>query len=136
VAPFDGDLDDYRQALERGGVTAPGAGAAPASEAAVPTVADAKLRRREEADARRRESARRRPLEQRLAVIERALGVAQSRRAALESRLAAPDIYSDARKAELVALLAERGGLDQEVGRLESEWLEVTEAIDTVGAAA
>ncbi|MCU0870150.1 MAG: ATP-binding cassette domain-containing protein, partial [Burkholderiales bacterium] len=91
VGEFDGDLEDYRQRLERGD---PQPMRDRGGVDAAPTPApDPRTRRREEAEARQRLQAKRRPLEQRLAKIEAQLETSRARRAALESALAAPDIY-------------------------------------------
>ena len=129
VRPFDGDLDDYRTWLESSqavtGEPAQGGG-----------TANRKDQRRLEAEARQRLSAVRKPVEQRVRVVEAELQKAEARLRLLETRLAAPDIYSVAQKAELQQCLLEQAALKRDAGLLETEWLELQEKLEGFAAQA
>ncbi|WP_018232470.1 ATP-binding cassette domain-containing protein [Thioalkalivibrio thiocyanodenitrificans] len=118
VTPFDGDLEDYRQWLARRepatGDAAP-AGAAPESEPR-----DRRARRREAAEARQRLK----PLRDACTRLERRHGELETEMSRIEARLAEPDIYDEANKAELQDLLTRQGTLARELEAVESEWMD------------
>jgi ATP-binding cassette subfamily F protein 3 len=132
VAPFDGDLDDYRdwvldQRRRGDGAASP---APDGDAAAVPT--DRRAQKRAEAAARQKTYAQRKPLADRLARIEREMDRLGAEKRALEDWLAAPDAYVEERKEELKARLARQGDLVWELARLETEWLELSTALDAL----
>ena len=125
VAPFDGDLDDYRDWVlarnRRDAVTdTPSADAAPSRK-------DVK---RAEAQARQRAFERRKPLADRLATIEAEMQALAKRKSGLDDWLASPDAYADDAKSLLVERLAEQGDLAWRLARLEEEWLDVSETLE------
>jgi len=125
VEPFEGDLEDYRAWLRDHRQRH----ATPAREA--PTSGrDRKGERREAA--RRREALQ--PLRQELARLEDALAARQDELQGLESELAEPDLYTPSRKAELQRLMQRQGELRQAIDRLEAQWLEVGERLETAEA--
>ena len=129
VEPFDGDLDDYRAWLERAAAAAGQSAGEGGGEGG-----NRRDQRRQEAQERQRLSALRKPIETRLQAVESALHRAETRLKALESRLADPDIYDMAARAELQACLLEQAGLKRDAEALESEWLELHEKLEAVTA--
>ena len=133
VAPFDGDLDDYRDwvlgARRRAGEMQADALPPPADGAA-----DRKAQKRVEAQSRQRAYALRKPYATKLARIERELEALAAEKTALEAWLASPDAYVEPDKEELRAKLARQVDLAWELARLEAEWLEVSEALEKLDA--
>jgi ATP-binding cassette subfamily F protein 3 len=136
VAPFDGDLDDYREWVltarrrERTeGNERPdeGAAAAPAG--------DRKAQKREEAKERQRLADARKPLLTKQAAIERDMAKYTAEKEALDAWLADEAAYTEAAKEELKQKIARQGEITWQLARLETEWLDVAEALEGVGAA-
>jgi len=121
LRPFDGDLDDYAQWLQQDrsrqgdsvpdGRTTGAGGQAPADL------------RRDRARSRAAASALRQPIEKRIRQIDSLLHGAQSRAAEIDGRLAAPDAYADREMA--TGLGRERARLEDDIHRLEDEWLQL-----------
>jgi len=131
VAPFDGDLDDYRNwVLERArrGTRREDAGAR------IAAAAERRTQRREEAAARQRRSDARKPLLTRQAALEQDLARLGAEKAALDEWLASPDAYAEDAKERLVASLARQGELTWTLARLEAQWLEVAEELERTGS--
>lgn len=128
AAEFDGDLDDYAKWLESTSPTRERAEAPPTES--VPreteTAESRKQRKREEAERRNRLA----PLRAELAKHEKELEKLTAARAKLEEQLAAPDIYSHSAKDRLRDLLAEQTRIVQELAKVETAWLEVTEQLE------
>jgi ATP-binding cassette subfamily F protein 3 len=139
VAPFDGDLDDYRDwvlARERraagaAGSGAPGGGGTGGGQA----IAGRKAQKRAEALARQRSYAQRKPLVERLARIEQEMDDLGAERQVLETRLAAAETYDEANRDALKQALERQGDVTWKLARLEAEWLEVSEALERLAAA-
>ncbi len=115
---FPGDLSDYARWLQ-----APTPGIAAQER---PATGEAALDRKE---LRRIEAAKRqelRPLRLKLEKIEAELQQLQKRAQELEHLLADPQIYSDARKSELLARMQESEHIAQATARHESSWLELS----------
>ena len=128
IALFDGDLDDYRDwvlSLRRRERVEPEAGVAAAP-------VDRKAQKREEAAARQRLADARRPLASRQTAIEREMAGYNREREQLDAWLAAPDAYSETMKDELKAKVARQGEVTWQLARLETEWLELVEALERV----
>jgi ATP-binding cassette subfamily F protein 3 len=123
VALFDGDLDDYRDwvlARSRRPADAVDTGAA----------GNRKAQKRAEAEARQREYARKKPLADRRAKLEREMTALDAERKAIEDWLASPAAYADADKEALKERIARQGDLAWQLARIETEWLEVSEALE------
>ena len=120
VAPFDGDLEDYRRM-----VLTP---AANETESAKPA---ANLRResRRAAAEKRRELG---PLRRRLKDAERAVGDISARKAALDRRVADPATYQGAE--DVAALLREQAVLAAALAEAEARWLAAASAIEEADA--
>ena len=126
LAPFDGDLDDYRDwVLTRARRSASGD--------ATPSP-DRKAQKRSEAEARQKRYAQRQPLAQKLATIESAMDALLARKREVDEWLASEDAYSDANRERMKAALAEQGEFTWQLARLETEWLEVADALQAMDA--
>ena len=131
VQPFDGDLEDYRDWLQRRG-TAARAQAREDARADTPAEPGRKTQRRLQAEARQRLAAQRKPLEERLRRIEADMARAEARLKDIDAQIADPDFYTDAHKETRPALLAEHGELSKAHQALEDDWLQVQEAIEAI----
>jgi ATP-binding cassette subfamily F protein 3 len=121
VAPFDGDLDDYRDwVLNR----------RRAEAAEAPRADDRKARKREEAQARQRLSDVRKPLLARQAALESEMEALAAQREALDAWLASEAAYAEDARDTLKERIAQQGELTWRLARLESEWLENAEALE------
>jgi ATP-binding cassette subfamily F protein 3 len=124
VAPFDGDLDDYRDwvlgAARRERTDMPAAGS------------DRKARKREEAQARQRLADARKPLLARQSALEADMSALTQEKEALDTWLASEAAYDASQRDTLKANVARQGELTWRLARLESEWLENAEALERV----
>jgi ATP-binding cassette subfamily F protein 3 len=135
VAPFDGDLDDYRDwVLERSRKSADGdrEGGQNGGDVAAPN--DRRARKRAEAQARQKSYAQKKPLADKLAKVEREMADLDAERKSIEAWLSSPEAYDEANKEALKSRVARQGDLVWQLARLEAEWLEVTEALDKLVA--
>jgi ATP-binding cassette subfamily F protein 3 len=115
VRPFDGDLDDYRALLaER---------ARPAGRA---EVSGRKDDRRERAAAR----AALAPLRRQAKDAEALLAKLTAERAAIEAKLAAPDLYANGRVNDVAAANTRLASIRREAEAAESAWLAASEALE------
>ena len=57
-----------------------------------------------------------------------------ARKGEIDTRLADPDIYAEARKDELKQLLFEQADLVRELDQLEGEWMEQQEALESLAS--
>ncbi|MEO8754425.1 MAG: ATP-binding cassette domain-containing protein [Casimicrobiaceae bacterium] len=134
ITPFDGDLDDYRDWVlgqrrrERSEPDAPVAGAAAAAPA------DRKVQKREEAAARQRLADARRPLAARQAAIEKEMAGYNREKEKLDAWLATSEAYAEGAKDELKVNVARQGEVVWQLARLETEWLELAEALERIVA--
>jgi ATP-binding cassette subfamily F protein 3 len=132
VTPFDGDLDDYRDWV----LNARRRERADPENSAVPDAAalpvDRRTQKREEAIARQRLAEARRPLVARQTAIEREMSALTSEKDTLDAWLASPAAYAEAAREDLKAKVARQGELTWQLARLETEWLEVAEALERV----
>ncbi|HET9340364.1 MAG TPA: ATP-binding cassette domain-containing protein [Casimicrobiaceae bacterium] len=130
VAPFDGDLDDYRDwvlALRRRG----SAGEAADRAADAP---DRRSVKRAEAEARQKRSDARKPLVAQQAKIEGEMRALEAEKAALDAWLATPEAYADDAKERLRPAVERAGEITWELARREAAWLELAEALDRIDA--
>ncbi len=143
LQPFDGDLDDYRDWLFKTKLAdKTDAAAAPLPEAAKKTAApeaaapaaagDRREQKRAEAEERQRLAALKKPIEARIKRLEEQIAKCNAKKAAIDARLAAPEIYDDANKEELKTLLSDQAYQSRELAQLEAEWLEQQEALEQV----
>ena len=122
VAPFDGDLDDYKKwAAEYRSRATQGAGRK-AEEQATPAVSR-KDEKRLQAEQRQRQAALRKPFEKRLAAIESELDPLAAESKVLEAWLASAEAYEDANRERLQISLRRRAEVAARIGQLEEDWL-------------
>ncbi len=130
VEPFAGDLDDYRDwVLSARSRTTQAALADAARE-----TPDRKAQRRQEAAARQRRFDSRKPYIARQDRIGRDMEMLETEKRGLDEWLATPAAYEEAAKDALKAALARTGELSWQLARLETEWLELAEALETLEA--
>jgi ATP-binding cassette, subfamily F, member 3 len=117
VRPFDGDLDDYRGLL---------------AERARPTakqdVVARRNERRERADAR----AALAPLRKQARDAEARLGRLAAERAAIEAKLADPELYAPGRAPEMAAANSKLAAISRLAAAAEAEWLAAEEALEAI----
>ena len=145
LQPFDGDLDDYKDWLFKTKlatktnaigtplptVTTNSAGVvAPAATAA--SGADKREQKRVEAEERQKLAARKKPIESKIKKLEEQIAKRNAQKAAIDDRLAAPEIYDHANKKELKTLLTDQSFYAKELAQLEVEWLEQQEALEQI----
>ncbi|MFL6606382.1 MAG: ATP-binding cassette domain-containing protein [Steroidobacteraceae bacterium] len=135
ATPFDGDLEDYAKWLDETSKATSAAAAGqtqltPASRDGTPGQSESadsrKQRKREEAQRRNRLT----PLKAKIAQYDEELSRLASKSAALQAQLAAPDIYAAASKDRLKELLAQQTQLARETEKVETAWLEASEALE------
>jgi len=125
VEEFAGDLNDYHAWLasaRQEQKTSIG------SESKSNSAADRKEQKRLEAERR----AKLRPLKQQVEKLEKLVDSTSEKLGTIETQLADPDIYSDARKAELKQLLAQQAELSSTLSQAESDWMERQEELETL----
>jgi ATP-binding cassette subfamily F protein 3 len=127
VAPFDGDLEDYRGWLASRRRD-PGAPAAPGVDAGV----DRKQQRRLEAEARNRLSAQRRPIEKRLQALEAEMAQLSADKVRLETLLADPDIYAEHDRDRVKACLVDQARISGRLQVVEEQWLQLQEQLEAL----
>jgi ATP-binding cassette subfamily F protein 3 len=127
VAPFDGDLEDYARWLASG--AAPVASALPLTPAGSSPPASAAQRREQrrlEAEGRNRLA----PLRAAIQKHESDLEALARERIELEARLAAPELYQHAARAQLRAALLQQAELLRRVREAESAWLAASSELE------
>jgi len=128
VAPFDGDLDDYRDwVLSRRRREA--AAAAPSGSGAAP---DRKAEKRAQAEARQQRSDARKPLVAKQAKLEDEMRALEAEKADLDAWLATPEAYRDDAKERLKPAIERSGEITWELARREALWLDLAEALDRI----
>jgi ATP-binding cassette subfamily F protein 3 len=141
VKPFDGDLDDYRDWVLAGrkrereaarvAVAAPVATSATATVAATTDAGDRKAQRRAEAQARQRLADARKPFLARQAAIEKEMRAFTAEKEALEAWLGGEAAYADEHRDTLKAKVTRQGEVTWQLARLETEWLELAETMES-----
>ena len=130
VAPFDGDLDDYRDWVR---AQRPRETAVADSIGAEPAAPDRKMQRRAEAAERARLAELRKPLQRKLADVEAELKALEAEKQELEAWLASEDAYAENNKERLLIVLERQGDLGWRLARAESAWLELQGALERIG---
>jgi len=123
VQAFDGDLDEYAAWLAARR-TAARAKAAPAE------AASRKALKRAEAQARQVRAESRKPLEKRVRALEADMAKLGAEKARLEAQLASPEFYGGADQALVATTLREQARVASKLEAVESEWLELQEALE------
>jgi ATP-binding cassette subfamily F protein 3 len=127
VAPFDGDLDDYRDwvlALRRRTDT----------DIARDDAPDRKAVKRAEAQARQKRADARKPLVAKRAKLEEEIRGLEAEKRELDIWLATPEAYADDAKERLKPAVERSGEIAWELARREATWLEIAEALDRIDA--
>jgi ATP-binding cassette subfamily F protein 3 len=127
-APFDGDLDDYRdwlQARRRQAEERP---------AEAPVAISRREQRRVEAQARNRLSAQRKPLEGQLYEVERELERLGGERKRLETLLADPNLYRPESRERLQACLRDQARVGAQLQEAEERWLELQAQLEALAS--
>jgi ATP-binding cassette, subfamily F, member 3 len=143
LQPFDGDLDDYRDWLFKTKLAGKSANTNPSvaahSERATSSDdtssagnANRRDQKRVEAQDRQRLAALKKPVETRIKRLEEQMAKRSARKAELDARLSAPEIYDAANKEELKTLLTEQAYCAREIEQLELEWLEQQDALEQI----
>jgi ATP-binding cassette, subfamily F, member 3 len=117
VAPFDGDLDDYKEWSKQHMARA---GSRESPEALAVT---RKEERRTQAAIRQREAQARKPFEKRLAALETELAALTQEAKETEAWLASPEAYEEGNRERLQGVLKRRSELAALIARLEEDWL-------------
>jgi ATP-binding cassette subfamily F protein 3 len=128
VAPFDGDLDDYREWVL--GLRGRGGGAEASAADGSDASPDRRAQKRAEAEARQKSYTRRKPLAERLGKVEAAIAEFAREKKEIEDWLSLPAAYSDENREVLKEKVARQGDLTWQLARLEAEWLELSEALE------
>jgi ATP-binding cassette, subfamily F, member 3 len=124
ATPFDGDLEDYAKWLDETGTEVAVATAAAATPAE--SAESRKQRKRDEAERRNRLT----PLKAKIAQYDAELVRLASKSTALQTELAAPEIYAAGGKDRLKELLAQQALVARETEKVESAWLEASEQFE------
>jgi ATP-binding cassette subfamily F protein 3 len=132
LAPFDGDLDDYRDWLFRTKLAPEEASPLPEAKQAAP--ADPRAQKRRDAEKRQRRSAARKPLESRLKRLDEQMAKLTAQKAAVDAQLADPSIYSEDKKDALKGLILDQAYAARELEQLEAEWLELQRQLEELAA--
>jgi ATP-binding cassette subfamily F protein 3 len=138
LAPFDGDLEDYRDWLFKTKL-APTEEAVSLPEAKKPAVTAAQAterrgQKRKEAEERQRQSAARKPIESRIKRLEELMAKLNAQKSAIDARLADPAIYGEEQKDALKTLIVDQAFVARELAQLEAEWLEQQQRLEQVTA--
>jgi ATP-binding cassette subfamily F protein 3 len=134
LAPFDGDLDDYREWVlgrRRREAEADAASAGVDIDALAGAAGPGrKTQKRIEAEARQRLADARKPYEKKIAAIEKELGPLQQEKAEIDAWLGSPEAYDDENKASLPEELKRQGELAARIAQLEEDWLWASAELD------
>jgi ATP-binding cassette, subfamily F, member 3 len=137
LAPFDGDLEDYRDWLFKTKL-APEERSAPLPERkrapTPPAAGERREQKRREAEDRARESAARKPLESRLKRLDEQMEKLSAKKAAVDAQLADPAIYGEDKKDALKALILDQAYAARELEQVESEWLELQRQVEKLAS--
>jgi ATP-binding cassette subfamily F protein 3 len=130
LAPFDGDLDDYREWVR---AQRPFLDADRGDEPPAGPTPHRRMQRRVEAAERQRLSELRKPLQRKLADVEAEMQALEAEKQELESWLASADAYVESNKERLIAALERRGDLTWQLARAESAWLDLQAQLEQAG---
>jgi ATP-binding cassette subfamily F protein 3 len=125
LAPFEGDLDDYKRWVKDHAARSGGEATGPENPTASRVSGPGSRRdeRRAEARDRQREAQARKPFEKRLAAIEAELATLTRESQETEDWLASSEAYADIAREKLQQVLRRRGEVAARIGALEDEWL-------------
>jgi ATP-binding cassette subfamily F protein 3 len=115
VAPFEGDLDDYREWSKQYRAR----GRPEAKEGVI----DRKAQKRAEAEARQKMAEAKKPFEKRIRVIEKELEPLLKEQAALDAWLVSEEAYAEGNRELLAEKSRRHGEVAARVAQLEEDWL-------------
>ncbi len=143
LEPFDGDLDDYKDWLFKNKLAKEAPPSLPVSKKAetlpqakpipVADKADNKEQRRKETEEKQKLTAQRKPIENQIKRLEEQMAMLNSKKQAIADQMEDSNIYNDANKDKLKALLLDQAYLVKELGQVEADWLEQQEYLEAVG---
>jgi ATP-binding cassette, subfamily F, member 3 len=126
VAPFEGDLDDYKEWARQYQRSRDGR-----RDTRDEGAQNRKQERRMEAAQRQREAEVRKPFEKKLAAIETELSSLEAEASELEAWLASGEAYEEAQREKLQLSTRRRGEVAARLARLEEDWLWNQAAMET-----
>ena len=140
LQPFDGDLDDYKDWLFKTKLTekknvqlaTPSPSKVTNSPVAPASPVQTKESKRAEAEDRQRIANLKKPIEAKLKKLEEQIAKRQAQKAAVDEKLADPEIYDQQKKKELKQLLTDQAYYKKEVDQLEAEWLVEQDALEQI----
>jgi ATP-binding cassette subfamily F protein 3 len=130
LAPFDGDLDDYRDWVRARRGRDVAAGSEKTTDGSAP---DRRAQKRSEAAERQRLADLRKPLQYKLADVEAELHALEAEKRELETWLASADAYAESNKERLIAMLEREGDLSWQLARVEAQWLDLQGKLEQIG---
>jgi len=127
---FDGDLDDYAAWLAKQRNASRSSGSDKASEK------QQRLATRQASDtARKTLIAERRALTKEVDRLEQQIAQWQTEKSQLDQRLADPELYAEANRADLAGLLKRQAELAARIDPAETRWLEIHSALEALPGA-
>lgn len=121
VTPFDGDLEDYRQWVKESLREQNNA------DGALATSSPNKKQQRQDAAENRKLL---QPLRNKLKALEKQIDNLGHEQTGIQSKLADNNLYDEANKAQLTALLTEQANVAQALSQAEEAWLAVSEELE------
>ncbi len=125
VAPFDGDLEDYRQHTLSRTTWHDAEEKNEPAKAHEKTSEERKAQKRQQAEQRQQRA----PLLKKQKTMEEKMARLTEQKNALENWLASPEAYQEENKTRLTESLAQQRELAQEIQELEHAWLELEETL-------
>ncbi len=122
VAPFDGDLEDYRQYLQQAEKQD---NQTSESEAANHTASARKVQRRESAEKRQKSQ----PIRKEIQRLDKELAALESRKNELQALLTDTTLYEESNKSRLRQLLSDQTDVQKKILQTEEVWLNKSEEL-------
>ena len=94
---------------------------------------DNKEQRRKETEDKQKLATQRKPIENQIKRLEEQMAKLNTKKQAIGVQLEDSNIYNDANKDKLKALLLDQAYLVKELGQVEADWLEQQEFLEAVG---
>jgi ATP-binding cassette subfamily F protein 3 len=116
LAPFDGNLDDYREWSRQYRARASNRETGPRTE-------DRRAQRRVEAGTRQRAADARKPFEKRIRAIEEEIDRLRREHTENDAWLATGEAYSEGSREQLATLSKRQAAIEARIGKLEDDWL-------------
>jgi len=129
--PFDGDLDDYRNWLNEE-QRAVNRDATSRNDGNGNSAVERREQKRQDAERRQQLAIQRKPLDQHIRKLEKHMDTLHQEQKTLDAALADSASYDDANKNQLKVWLLRKGEVDRELATLETEWLQIQEAIEAL----